>query len=657
MKINASQYQPVGPSSSGAAPGDTDAQQARALLRDMAVSLVAANGSVKSGYLKLGLVDGDHRRLGTRWSRQADGSTRDALDLVQRLVEKGYGHNPALDQALQTYLTASGGGRIGTQSFVKLVRALEAGAGVPTQAGDRLAQARVGAARLDTRALVEPRANPGVPIAILAEPEAHAELAQPVVIQEPVRELEAPLVAEPTSQVLIHDLEVPLLGASLPAEALQVTHAESAASVRLTKAVGFSVSYDGPPLELKRFNLLDRGPHGQLGSLIDGALADQGLRPPPGISRFQVNGSWVYCAFDSAGKARAMLPKGEDRSDGSLPIMTLGDFDELDEDDYGEVLNGPFAGSNTKVRGPQYVTQEIPQKILDMLEGDAARFKQTLAPLDGGGAMLVQFTLHGDPWAAELTLRPGKKVADINPKILPGNELSVRLIPLDQPFTESSISTDELTHRLPGARFDKRARVAFAHDYTGVLTTTDGAYVKKFYQAGPKQMKLPFFENLLDHDHAGPGGSPGIINRMLVGVPTADHSKTVSPPGPVTLLAKARIDAARLDEFRRAARTAVDDLLIVARAGFSMPEHKQEHFLMDPKADVLEIKMIDFGGGQRPASARQASIQSFNAAVDFLSLMLGRALGQALPKLEPAAISQFLQEFKDYAQQARDTRF
>lgn len=270
--------------------------------------------------------------------------------------------------------------------------------------------------------------------------------------------------------------------------------------------------------------------------------------------------------------------------------------------------------------------------------------------------MLVQFTIRGHPFAAELTLLPGKTVADIDVRRLPMSGPSIRMIPLDQPFTEASLSVDELADRLPGARFDKRARVAFAPEYTGVLTTTDGAYVKKFYQASAAKEKLPFFENLLDHDHADAGGSPGIANRMLVGVPTADNKKSISPPGPLTQLRDAKIEPGRIEELKRAAKTAVDDLLIVARAGFGMPEAKHEHYLLDPTAETLEIKMIDFATG-RYTSGPAANRKRFDSAADDLSAMLKQTLGQVRPKLEAAAISEFLQEIKDYAQEARNTRF
>lgn len=152
MKISTSLVQRIdGRLTAAQTDGADQGQTARALLHQIAVDLIDKRGTIKSGYLKVAKADGQNLRVGTRWSKAADASTRDALNLVQSLVREGYGDKPAVEASLRQYLQASGGDHLGTHSFVKLVRTLEDASERARPAGDRLNAARVKAgARLDT---------------------------------------------------------------------------------------------------------------------------------------------------------------------------------------------------------------------------------------------------------------------------------------------------------------------------------------------------------------------------------------------------------------------------------------------------------------------------------------------------------------------------
>lgn len=115
---------------------------ARHSLIRMATQLTTGTG-VKSGYLQL---SAGNQQLGTRWLG-ANAGTQRAVAEVRRLVSEAYGDLPGADEALDRYLDASGD-RIGTRSFVKLVKALEtAGGRELTQA---LQDVEEGEARLET---------------------------------------------------------------------------------------------------------------------------------------------------------------------------------------------------------------------------------------------------------------------------------------------------------------------------------------------------------------------------------------------------------------------------------------------------------------------------------------------------------------------------
>lgn len=126
--------------SSLASPSKSD--QARESLIRMATQVTSGTG-VKSGYLQL---SAGNQQLSTRWMG-ANAGTQRAVAEVRRLVSEAYGDVPGAKEALDRYLAASGD-RIGTRSFVKLVKALESASGqAPTQA---LARVDEGEARLET---------------------------------------------------------------------------------------------------------------------------------------------------------------------------------------------------------------------------------------------------------------------------------------------------------------------------------------------------------------------------------------------------------------------------------------------------------------------------------------------------------------------------
>jgi hypothetical protein len=102
-----------------------DSAQARRELIRIAAGLRTADGrGVIQGYLRL--TDGADNRLtlgkNLLWSRSR--ANLAAKDLVADMVAKAYGDHPGVQQALTDYLAQSDQ-RVGTQSFVKLVQALD----------------------------------------------------------------------------------------------------------------------------------------------------------------------------------------------------------------------------------------------------------------------------------------------------------------------------------------------------------------------------------------------------------------------------------------------------------------------------------------------------------------------------------------------------
>ncbi len=131
---------------------------AREFLKSVAADLVNTNGSVKSGYLRLNAgkteVSINHGHVGS-------GATA-ATRLMLNLVNEAYGEQAS--QALKNYLASTSGkggavGKIGTQSFVALIKKMEEGAsdnsdGDKNSVNNKIASAEVRNHRLNTTGLV-----------------------------------------------------------------------------------------------------------------------------------------------------------------------------------------------------------------------------------------------------------------------------------------------------------------------------------------------------------------------------------------------------------------------------------------------------------------------------------------------------------------------
>jgi hypothetical protein len=442
-------------------------------------------------------------------------------------------------------------------------------------------------------------------------------MAQPKVVQDKQVEPDH----GPADQV--QDIDVPDL--------IDLTVAAKATDP-LKKSHRLSVEFDGPALTAKQFNLLDSGPHRALGTAINQKLADGGLHAPRGVSKIEVNGEPVYCYFDETGKARAVLPKRIQDLPVEFHVKTLNLHVSEDALDFYRQIGKSGSGKKIKLGDSPAFNRLFTSCVLETLGKSigvdpddisgahrklSPLLREMLQPLDQGQRMVVQFKFGDAHWVADLSLRPGKKLSGINTDSF-DSDVSITLSPLDAPLPEGAIATSQLNELAPQGLWDKNAHVKVSADYGGVRTTADAGYVKKFYQVSSN--KSDFFEHLLASEEQ----SPGIANRMLVGVPTADMKKSIGPSGPLTILSKVPIPDARLEEFKLAAFTAVDDLFVLCRAGFAPPESRPEHFLLDPTADKLEIKMIDFGIGKHSDVQRRKKL--FRDSVDILAGYVATAL-------------------------------
>ncbi len=447
-------------------------------------------------------------------------------------------------------------------------------------------------------------ANPRIADPVIADPVVAAPVnADPIVDASMIDDavVEDAVVEEDVPDLLVEPSAAPLA---------------SKATEALTKAHGFSVQTEAPPFRPKVFNMLDSGDHAPVGKAIDARLEELGLQAKRGISKIEVNGEKVYCYFDAAGKARAVLPKG---SVPKLQEATVRTVDlNIPKDDYynGHILYwNKFEGRNTdfqKVDMDRKVLSAIVGTIDKKIRGTARAeaMRDLFKPLEEEGRMVLQFSVGDDPWIVDLVLLPGKRLKDLN-----GNNtqncVSAVVSPLDEPLPDGVTSLADLAAKAGKNVFAKNSRIKVSPDYRGVTTDADGNYVKKFYQVRP-EAKSAFFEHLLANEQL----APGITNRMLGGVPTADEKKTIGPSGPSSMLRWSTLPEDRLPEFEAAVMTAVDDLFILTKAGFQPPERKPEHYLCDMTAEKIEIKMIDFG------SSHSADVQmkrdSFQKGFDAL---------------------------------------
>ena len=93
--------------------------ESREYLTRLAVSLVKTDGTVKSGYLKLKVGE----EVATLRGNHLGGGATAATDLIKNMVQDAYGNQAR--QALDRYLAGKGKDKIGTLSFVKLIKRME----------------------------------------------------------------------------------------------------------------------------------------------------------------------------------------------------------------------------------------------------------------------------------------------------------------------------------------------------------------------------------------------------------------------------------------------------------------------------------------------------------------------------------------------------
>lgn len=120
---------------------------ARALLREMAADLVKSDGSIRSGYLRL-KSSGD--QVSIQAGHLGSGASA-ATDLVKKLVSQAYG--PEALAAVEKYIDDKGGkNKVGTLSFMKLIRTLESDT-APFRAGEL--DQKISAARGSEKGLLD----------------------------------------------------------------------------------------------------------------------------------------------------------------------------------------------------------------------------------------------------------------------------------------------------------------------------------------------------------------------------------------------------------------------------------------------------------------------------------------------------------------------
>lgn len=139
LNLNVTELRSFSPQGPAKTSDKLTSDDARKLLVDIRSQLVGKNGTIQSGYLRIHnnkQVDGETQDVLTTQGRfsgtKADKTA--ATGFVSQLVKKAYGETLTKEQKthlwknLEAYITTSGT-RFGTQSFVKLINALELRAG------------------------------------------------------------------------------------------------------------------------------------------------------------------------------------------------------------------------------------------------------------------------------------------------------------------------------------------------------------------------------------------------------------------------------------------------------------------------------------------------------------------------------------------------
>ena len=381
----------------------------REFLKNLAASLINANGTVKSGYLR---VSGDGP-----WSAGHMGSgATNATNILLVRVKAAYGRDA--ESAMQNYLKSTSAkngsaGKVGTQSFVALIKQMEANSpenssNTQDDTTKKILAARVGHHRLITEGVVPIRvqhpntndvqgllkkdetpliktapesANKLKDVAIIKSAETSSKLVTDPRYADLFKNFEAVISKASIQSKAAMPVEVPLeVAAPVIAEAKVEIPSESAAgdaelhqdevhdndvpdlvqlpaSMKATEALNkshrFSITHDIEPFKAKQYNLLDSGPYRELGEVINARLEEMGLQAPRGMSKIDLNGEPVYCYFDATGKARAILPKGTRENNETIHIKTLDrEFTERELEIYQEEYLGleyKFQGKDTKM--------------------------------------------------------------------------------------------------------------------------------------------------------------------------------------------------------------------------------------------------------------------------------------------------------------------
>lgn len=135
LNLNITELRSFGANRSAKLSDSVDSTKARALLLDIRSQLVGRDGTIQSGYLRIHnnkQVEGETHDVLTTQGRYSGEQTDKmaAKRFVTDLISEAYGETLTEEQAstlntnLEAYFAASGS-RFGTQSFVKLINALE----------------------------------------------------------------------------------------------------------------------------------------------------------------------------------------------------------------------------------------------------------------------------------------------------------------------------------------------------------------------------------------------------------------------------------------------------------------------------------------------------------------------------------------------------
>ena len=156
LNLNVTELRTFNPKGGAKTSENLTSENARKLLVDIRSQLVGRDGTIEKGYLRIHNnkeVGGSKADMLVTQGRYSGSKNEkvEAKRFVMDLIGKAYGESlseeqlTALDTSLTNYFNASGS-RFGTQSFVKLINALESASGGETF-GNVKANARLGSAK------------------------------------------------------------------------------------------------------------------------------------------------------------------------------------------------------------------------------------------------------------------------------------------------------------------------------------------------------------------------------------------------------------------------------------------------------------------------------------------------------------------------------